>query len=349
MQRPHRIAALAAAVIGLSITPPALQATLPSPEVATTAAAAKKKTTELRVATYNVRTARAVHDDRPWPERSPAVAKEILSRKPGVVMLQELGPGRADGKRVSVRNSLRQTTSLVASLQAQGGGEYKLVRSTAYVAPRTPHGTQGARILYDSSRYSLVSHCPETTGRSAYNVSCAFDLPVLSGGRELPPSAAYAAFRDRRTGKKFYAVSAHLSAGHSDSARKEAQYNRLRSRQAAVVASTINKINKHRYPVVFGGDINSWAGDRGNYAPHRTLISYGYRDTARADKRVNIAYPTVNHWKKTLKRAWDGTGNRLDVVMVKGGRGVERFENKMARVDSARPSDHNMVVADIKL
>jgi exonuclease III len=109
------------------------------------------------------------------------------------------------------------------------------------------------------------------------------------------------------------------------------------------------RVNSSRLPVVFGGDINSWQTDRGRYAPHRVLVSRGFRDAASARKRINSAYPTVNHWRTRVVAASRGSGNRLDVVMVKRGKGFLRYENKVARVDRARPSDHNMVVADVVL
>jgi hypothetical protein len=40
---------------------------------------------------------------------------------------------------------------------------------------------------------------------------------------------------------------------------------------------------------------------------------------------------------------------RLDVVMVKGASRFEHYENVMEVVDSNRPSDHNLVIADLVL
>jgi len=319
-------------------------------EASRVSAAGRQSPRVVRVATFNVRTARARQDGRRWLRRAPDVAREILSRNPGVVALQELGPGRADGHRGRLKGHVRQTTSLTNSLRRQGGGRYRLVRSTAYVRPGTRHGTQGARILYDSSRYRLVSRCRETTGRRAYNRSCSFELPLGPGdGAKLRRSAAYAEFADRRTGRRFFVVSAHLDHRHSRNNRLERRYNHLRARQAAAVARTLARVNRRHRPVIFGGDVNSWRTDRSRYAPYRALAARGYRDAANARLRVNYAYPTINHWRVRMRRYRPGFGPRLDVVMVKGARGVRRYENKMARVDRARPSDHNMGVADIVL
>jgi endonuclease/exonuclease/phosphatase family metal-dependent hydrolase len=352
MLRHRLISVPLAAALGLGLLPTATPAlsTSEAAEVAVTSRSSRENARTLRVATFNVRTARATGDRRNWLRRAPDVAREILSRNPGVVALQELGPGRADGRTGRLHGHLRQTTSLLNNLDRLGGGRYRLVRSTAYVAPGTSHGTQGARILYDSSRYRLLTRCVEQTGRSNYNASCSFELPVASGdGSRHRRSAAYAEFADRRTGCRFFVVSAHLDNRHSGSSSEEAKLNRLRARQAAVVSSRMAALNSHHRPVVFGGDINSWRNDRGGYAPHRVLQSKGFSDTATAPVRINYAYPTVNHFRTALRRSSSGSGVRLDVLLVKGAGGARRYENKMARVDHARPSDHNMGVADIGL
>ena len=151
-----------------------------------------------------------------------SVAREIKSRNPGIVAIQELGPGRADGKKAKIKKSLRQTQSLVKALRSVGAGKYKLARTTAYVAPGTSHATQGARILYNKKRYRLVSKCRDTTDGKNYSKSCSMDLPVKSGdAKSRRRSAAYAEFEDRRTGKNFWVISVHLDDRHSGrSARK---------------------------------------------------------------------------------------------------------------------------------
>ncbi len=351
MLRARLVAVPMTALLGFALLPPAAEAVpAPSSAASASASAAKAKAKVVRVATFNVRTARATQDKRKWLQRAPDVAREILSRKPGVVALQELGPGRADGKKGTLKGKTRQTTSLTNTLRRLGGGRYKLVRHTPYFRPGTKHGTQGARILYDSSRYTLKTNCPEKTGKRNFNTSCAFDLPLAPGdSKEKLRSAAYAEFADKSTGRRFFVVSAHLDSRHSKSNRVEAKYNRLRASQARAVANKLARVNPKNRPVVFGGDINSWRTDRGRYAPHRALGAKGYRDAAKAKVRVNYAYTTVNHYDVRLKKSRSGNGTRLDVIMVKGARGVTRYENKMAVVDRSRPSDHNMGVADILL
>lgn len=345
------IAVPTAAMIALALIPPGADAGPRADRAAAARSASGDKATVLRAATFNVRTARARGDKRTWLKRAPDVAREIISSRAGVIALQELGPGRADGKKAKINGSLRQTTSLTKNLARLGAPQYRLVRTTSYHAPGTKHGTQGARILYNASRYSLVSRCPERTGKKNYNRSCAFDLPVAAGdSAKHRRSAAYAEFRDRRTGQRFFVVSAHLDHRHSKNARTEAKFNRLRASQAAAVARRLARANRAGRPVVFGGDINSWRNDRGRYAPHRALVARGYRDAASARSRVNYAYPTVNHWRTTLRKSKSSAGGvRLDVVMARGAERFLRYQNQMARVDRTRASDHNLVLGDVVL
>jgi hypothetical protein len=131
---------------------PSLQAGVPRP------VSPKSGGTVVRVGTYNVRTAKATSDSRTWLRRATDVAHEIANHNPGVVALQELGPGRADGRNGTTTGTIRQTVSLQKALNGIGAGRYHLVRTTPYVKAGSKHGTQGARILYDSNKFRLLSH-----------------------------------------------------------------------------------------------------------------------------------------------------------------------------------------------
>jgi endonuclease/exonuclease/phosphatase family metal-dependent hydrolase len=298
----------------------------------------------VRVGTFNVRTARA-NDGRNWLARASDVAREIASRSPGVLAVQELGPGRADGSKGTTTGHLRQTTSLERSLRSVvGDSRYQLVRTTPYVKPGTNHGTQGTRILYDTRKFKLLSNCPEKTGSKNYNPSCSMNMPLLSSDSEsLRRSAAYAKFSDRKSGKRFWVVSVHLDDRHSSSLSKEKSYNALRGRQARAVYAKVNSLRKAGEKIVYAGDFNSWQTNRAGDAPHKYLVSQGFYDTVRADSRINIKYPTVNHFQTTLSTK----PIRLDYVMIKGSKRVLRYENVMKHVDSSRPSDHNLIISDV--
>jgi endonuclease/exonuclease/phosphatase family metal-dependent hydrolase len=300
----------------------------------------------MRVGTFNVRTSRA-NDGRSWLARASDVAREIASRSPGVLAVQELGPGRADGSKGTTTGHLRQTTSLERSLRSVvGDSRYQLVRTTPYVKPGTNHGTQGTRILYDTRKFKLLSNCPEKTGSKNYNPSCSMNMPLLGSDSEsLRRSAAYAKFSDRKTGKRFWVVSVHLDDRHSSSLSKEKSYNALRGRQARAVYAKVNSLRKAGEKIIYAGDFNSWQTNRAGDAPHKYLVSQGFYDTVHADSRTNVKYPTVNHFQTTLS----AKPIRLDYVMIKGSKRVLRYENVMKRVDSSRPSDHNLIISDVVL
>ena len=153
---------------------------------------AKATGTKVRAATFNVRTAKVQTDKRRWLVRAPDVAQEIVEHDLDVVALQELLPRGADG-RTYRKSKLRQTTSLLAELARAGGSRYRLVRTTSYVKAGSKTGSQGARILYDSNRFELLSNCPETTEGKTYNPSCTIRLPLLKGDSEdFRRRAAYA-------------------------------------------------------------------------------------------------------------------------------------------------------------
>jgi endonuclease/exonuclease/phosphatase family metal-dependent hydrolase len=305
----------------------------------------------MRVGTFNVLTARADKGGRSWLQRADDVAREIASRSPGVLAVQELGPGRADGSKGTTTGHLRQTVSLERSLKrVVGDGRYQLVRTTPYVKPGTNHGTQGTRILYDTRKFRLLSNCPEKTGTKNYNPSCSMNMPLRSSDSEsLRRSAAFARFADRKTGTRFWVVSVHLDDRHSSSLSTEKSYNALRGKQARAVYTKVNGLRKAGDKIIYAGDFNSWQTNRAGDAPHEYLVSQGFHDTVDAATRINIKYPTINHYKTTVPAARSGHGVRLDYVMVKGSKRVLRYENVMKRVDSSRPSDHNLVVSDVVL
>ena len=318
------------------------------------AQAAKAKiedTTSVRIASFNVRTARADRGtSRHWLKRAGSVAREIKSRNPGIVLIQELGPGRADGVKGKLNGRTRQTESLLKSLKSAGVSKYKLVRKTAYVRAGTEHGTQGARILYDSTRYTLVTTCRETTGGSNYNANCGIKLPTLSSDSEdHRRRAAYALFKHKSSGQRFYVASVHLDDRHGGSS-AERRYDRLRVSQMAAVYNKLVSLNSKGYPMIIGGDINSWPRKKvGTHAPHNYLTGKGFKDGVTAPDRIDVRYPTINHFDRVLKPRSSGIGVHLDVVMAKGAKKISRYENVMKVVDSSRPSDHNMVLADLEL
>jgi endonuclease/exonuclease/phosphatase family metal-dependent hydrolase len=320
---------------------PYLRAMLPKPRPASTVNGT------IRVGSFNVRTARALQDARTWLQRAPDVATEIVKSNAGVVALQELGPGRADGQTGTTGGTPRQTDSLLTALDKVNGSKYDLVRTTPYVSSGVTSGTQGMRILYDNTRYILRSSCPDTTSGKAYSVSCSIVTPILASDTESERRrAAVAQFEDRATGLRFFFVSVHLDSRHSDTVATEIRYDALRKSQADTIAAAVNTLNRKNVPVIIAGDLNSWQNSRVNNSSHDSLIAQGYYDMSAAVTRTNFQYPTINHFDTTVKPSAQGVGTRLDMILVKGAKGSTRFDNVMEVTDSTRPSDHNLITAD---
>jgi endonuclease/exonuclease/phosphatase family metal-dependent hydrolase len=354
----------AAAVLGLLVAAPLaaeaapvkLKATLTQAPTKTDIPMGKvtatlKPQTAVNFATFNVRTSRADRGTpHHWLRRVGSVAREIKSRNPGIVAIQELGPGRADGRKASLHGATRQTESLERALQNIGAGKYQLVRTTAYVRPGANHGTQGARILYDTSRFGLVSRCPEYTGSKGYNPSCSMDMPVRGGdGQGARRSAAYAQFQSKATGQRFWVASVHLDDRHSGGS-AERSLDALRGAQISAVYNKVQSLNTAHVPVIIAGDVNSWRSKSGGDAPYNYLIGQGLQDASvTAETRIDAQYPTVNHFQPALRANATGRQVALDIIMTKGDVTFTRYENVMEPYDSSRPSDHNMVVSDMSI
>ena len=145
-------------------------------------------------------------------------------------------------------------------------------------------------------------------------------------------------------------MSAHLDPRHSSSRTNGPKYNNLRAAQARYRVSFIKSINTENYPVVFGADINIWQSDKSGYTAHEVMVAGGYSDTAAAKVRINAEYNASNGFATTLGKSAHGYGPHLDVVMVRGGKGgADRWVNTPQNPDADRPSDHNLVWADIRI
>ncbi|MGI3782724.1 MAG: endonuclease/exonuclease/phosphatase family protein [Janthinobacterium lividum] len=303
----------------------------------------------LRIASYNIRSAKYDGADaRNWAERAAGVAAEIVRTRPGIVAIQEASPARF--------GALRQTESLQSALIGADPAlaRYTITRTTTYSAPGSKHGSQAARIVYDSSRYQLLTPCTDTTvvngAPLSYSSSCGFDLPILPG--DAPTwrrSAAYAEFLDLATGKPFLVVSAHLDYRHSKNTSTERKLNDLRRLQAATIWANMSVLRKVGEPVVVAGDFNASQTDKGGNGPHDYLVGQGFYDAAGAVVQANLAFPSLNHFDKVLEADPQGYARRVDQILVYGAPGSNRFVEVAKQIDAARDSDHNMVYADVVL
>ena len=293
--------------------------------------AAASATVDARFASFNV----AYNGKRAWGSRVNAIAKSIVDNKIGVVGLQELSPGK---------KGERPTVDFVKKLR-NAGGNFAMVRTSPYFKAGTKNvGSQAARIVYDTSRYELFWNCADSSQDGEYSDSCAIEMPPAPGEKH-GRMAAFAQFRDKTTkDARFWFVSLHLTPDKGNERR-----DALRTRQVKHVVAEIEKMNSENLPIVLAGDLNTWQNRLAGNAAHDFLIGHGFVDTFSAAKKSNPQYSTYNKWDTRVKKYGQGFGVRLDYVLVKGGAGVLRSENVMKPVDSNRPSDHNLVLADVRL
>ena len=229
----------------------------------------------VRFATFNVRTSRAdIGTSRHWLQPALSVAQEIKSRNPGIVAIQELGPGRADGKRISVGTAAppdREPGEGTRTASAPASTSWPGPRRTWRRGPPTARRAPGSSTT--RSKYRLISKCLETTGKSNYNSSCSMDMPIMSGdaksatGARRTPSSRIAA--PARTSSSSRSTS---TIGTAATSSKEKALDALRAAQTRAVYNKVNSLAGSK-PILFGGDINSWQTKAGSHAPFNFLTA----------------------------------------------------------------------------
>lgn len=287
--------------------------------------AAASSTVDARFASYNVAYGGG---QKNWNVRARNIARSIAGANIDIVGVQELAPGNS-------RMNRRPTDQLVDELRSASNRtrDYRITRSTSFSGGS---GSQGARIIYDASRFVLLDTCDDSNMSNA----CVIDMPGPAG--EGPRKASYAKFQDLRSqhGPKFWFVSVHLTPDKGKTRR-----DTLRKRQVEHVVREIEKRNSENLPIVLTGDLNSWQNrDPGN-PPHDYLVGQGFVDAFAAPAKTNPDLSTYNQWKTNPKKYGQGFGVRLDYVLVKGGAGVLKHQNVLKPADS----DHNLVIADVRL
>ena len=189
---------------------------------------------------------------------------------------------------------------------------------------------QDTRILYDATQVQMTSTCDPNTP------SCYLTLPHP----DHQEVAAYARFKDLASGKEFYAVSAHLTAGN------DATTDALRGRQAQAIADQMLDVNRQNLPVVFGSDFNSSQTSNGVDAPHTAMLDAGWYNTIGRGTVLNTEYNSVNKYEPQSPSPY-GFGSMYDTIMTFNLPGADLF--KQVLTGAPWPSDHNLVFADLRL
>ena len=204
------------------------------------------------------------------------------------------------------------------------------------------------RILYNSRTVTPLLSCPEKTGSSTWSASCTIKLPLRSGDSEKERvMAAYQKFKINSSGAQFFFVSVHLNSRHSSSASTEVSYSRLRATQAQAAVDGIAKLNTAKVPVIIGGDTNSFQNLSSGDLVREKFGQIGYTDSASAPARTNLKYGTYNGFEKTQEASGVGIASRLDGIFTRGAMPLT-YVNVTKATDTARPSDHNLVVSNLQ-
>jgi hypothetical protein len=276
----------------------------------------------LRVAEYNVR------NDSTFAKRADLIGAQIKDYNPGIATLSELF--------FKASNGGASVAAFIDGLKDAGiAGRYKLTRETTMTPQERKPDERNlqARILYDTTRYENVSKCGPD---ASYNCLIPFDA---DGGET--DWAAWARFKDLSTSQEFYVVSFHLPHGPFDA---------LRTKEMQQITTYVNNHFDDGVPVVIGGDTNS-SQLRPGERPHDVLMERGYYDSASTVVHVNPNFGTANDYEVPQKPSPFQPSPRIDVIAMRGLTGSDRFENVVIHADqkSDYPSDHNMIVTDLRL
>lgn len=229
--------------------------------------------TQVTLGTFNVRLWTA--EDRKskkitaWPVRRKKVARTILDSGAGVTFLQEVsGPPK-----LKVAGKKWQFEDLVGLLPKK----YKLTSRDLYKQRGRTAGSQGSRIIYDSSKYSVL-----TTGY----------LKMPSFNIKLTRWVPWALFRVKATGEEFYGLSVHLQSG-DDKDGTLRRFN-MRQKQTDYLSAQLPKLSATGRAVYIGGDFNSTSNTKPYNNVHRTFVANGFYDAFATTSVTGDAFPTSN-------------------------------------------------------
>jgi endonuclease/exonuclease/phosphatase family metal-dependent hydrolase len=316
------------------------------PKAAPEAGAARVK-----VATYNLAFTPEL-SSRTLSKRRPGVARQLVNSGASVIALSESVQirGRSDtqlGPLIKrIRSEQRKTGKSAA---------WRFTRTTRYAKPGVLMGGDGTRILYNKKRVALLSSCSDitkvkkTVGKKVkrhgkikkikkkktfkipYSRSCTVKLPRV-GTSIYQRWAPIVRFKDRKTGQRFWFVSAHLEV------RKGEVFDRNRSSQLRSILRAIEQKNTRNEPVIIAGDLNLSANRTPDLSTlNSRLTRGGFVSSVTASIARNLQYQTFNGWKAQAAAKW-GYAGRLDHVYARGRVYFSDYETVLGRA-----SDHNLV------
>ncbi|MEP6815757.1 MAG: endonuclease/exonuclease/phosphatase family protein [Marmoricola sp.] len=310
----------------------------------TTAARTARGHHYLHVASFNISGVlndRNGRSHRPWQVRGTRVARQLLGQDPAgqrgaradVIALQEANTSRR------LSRGRTQYTDLVGRLNrwVTGGNPYRSINPS---------------LRLNATRIAYNSHTLRLQRAGAFRWSA--QETRIDGERMM----AWAWFRVRATGRRFFFASVHL----------ESASKALRLRQWQQLVKVVPKL-AHGLPVVIGGDFNA---TRNQHDAARQMLPRmrraGFGDTlgqngpgyltfahCRARHLVDANFFSVNHYGRHLAHYGhhNWVGQDIDYLFASNRLKVTSWElvadHRRGR-DTIRgviPSDHNMVRATI--
>jgi len=273
-----------------------------------------KHTMDLRVATFNVLNLRHDKTLAPWNVRRQSVADIINTAHPDVLGLQE-----ASQSATSKTDGKTQVDD-IASMTSP-----KLTRLPAPSA-------RGTQMLYNKAKLK------------ALKPAGIIELPLFPD--DTPRLAGWQEFQDRHTHTKFIVVNTHLTNGPGTA------QDAVREKQADTILHALAHINKHKLPVIFTGDLNSF-DQRTAVTPMSLLAAHGYLDTDHsAAVRTNDELNSLNGYYDDAYKNMQGI--KLDHVIASETVGVRGYTvvpgaTAPGGTPTATASDHRLIYADLVL
>jgi endonuclease/exonuclease/phosphatase family metal-dependent hydrolase len=298
--------------------------------------------------------AAASGDMRPWRERRPVVASQILGEHADVVGLQEANMSTIYA--TSLDYGKTQYDDLKGAVNAQGGHyaltneySYNCANSTSNQSCATDYRGASAdnRILYNTDTLQMLE---AGSFKYAHQTADKTDRYL-----------AWAVFRVKATGGEVFFTDTHLDPYSADS----------RIGEWGEMMTKIGQLSNGR-PVVSVGDFNtskfdSYAADllpRMKAAGYGDVLNQQYSHPAavspRAATRVNVDINSFNGYRRDVSAYAYGAdsgkiGNNIDWVfasndlVVKQWKTVINYDPSTMQVRGVIPSDHNMVDATITI
>lgn len=204
-----------------------------------------------------------------------------------------------------------QVVELMDKIRARFGDRFRAIRRGVYADGTGP----GNGVIYDNDRLRLDDH-----GYWWFS-----DTPGVAGskswGNDQPRMMVWLRFHDRRTGRDFVHINAHLDHQSAES----------RNKSAALIR---DKIPGFGLPVVVTGDFNAEPGS----PVHATMTEGGTHDSWNSTaQRLTQEWNTTNGWSTALH----DTGHRIDWIIA-----TAAVDVLQAGINHWYPHDHLHVASD---